>query len=379
MKRLLLAGLIAIIVSREAHAQGPGNEPATLKTWMDQAPVVSNPVTNPTAGAFSPGLPANGAVAPLPEFQAKPDPNQDLFVTPAQGPWLICVNCYSGPESPGVAREMVMELRNRYKLQAYVFSKGEEERRAEFERVKKIVEEYRKLCMEKNLSPDNHMRVKTRHIENEYAVLVGGYPDADAAGRDLKRIRALPKPSDKVCPIGLVPEIGKADGNPSPKEKEPKKTNSFTVNPFQTAFVVHNPAIKQERPAEWDKMDIAVLKKLNSAEDFSLLKCKKPYTLIVKQFLLPAETRSVSGKMFGMTNPFAHKSDTDVPAQNARTLAELLHKTTHLDAYVLHTKYASMVTVGAFESPEDPALRSTQEMLRNQYKIPLPVAMPVPR
>jgi hypothetical protein len=99
----------------------------------------------------------------------------------------------------------------------------------------------------------------------------------------------------------------------------------------------------------------------------------------VKQFLLPTETRSTSGSIFGKMNPFAHKSDIDVPGQNAHNMAELLHKTTRLDAYVLHTKYASMVTVGGFESLDDPALRATQEMLKNQYKIPMPVPMPVPR
>jgi len=35
--------------------------------------------------------------------------------------------------------------------------------------------------------------------------------------------------------------------------------------------------------------------------------------------------------------------------------------------------------VGAFDSLEDPALRATQEMLKNQFKIPTPVPMPVPK
>src|SRR5262249_22977442 len=158
---------------------GPDNQPATLRTWMDQNPA---PV-NSTAGAFSPGLPAfAGGLPQLPDFQPKPDPNRDLFVTPAQGPWHICVTCYSGAQSPQLAREMVVELRERYKLPAFVFSKGDEARREEFERVKKIIEEHHRFCLEKNIPLDPHWKVKTRRIEDEYAILVGSYKDADAAG-----------------------------------------------------------------------------------------------------------------------------------------------------------------------------------------------------
>ncbi len=292
---------------------------------------------------------------------------------------MICVYCYIGQESAQVSREMVMELRERWKLPAYVFSKADEERRQEFERVKKIHEDYRRLCQEKNLPMDPNMHVRTRHIENEYAVLVGNFKDADTARKARDDIRKLPMPKVKLWQPEYVPEIPPPGSAKSAKVEEKKKiAEPANGNPFQGAFVVHNPTIKQERPADWDKQGMAGLKNLNAAENYSLLNCKKPYTLVVKQFLLPAETRSASGTIFGKMNPFVHKSDIDVPGQNAHNMAELLHKTTHLDAFVLHTKFASMVTVGAFDSLDDPSLRATQEMLRNQYKIPLPVPMAVP-
>src|SRR6516225_2740717 len=84
MKRLLLATAVlamlvpaGMIIVNQAQAQvGPDNQPATLRTWMDQNPA---PV-NSTPGAFSPGLPAfAGGLPQLPDFQPKPDPNQDLF------------------------------------------------------------------------------------------------------------------------------------------------------------------------------------------------------------------------------------------------------------------------------------------------------------
>src|SRR5438270_381691 len=56
------------------------------------------------------------------------------------------------------------------------------------------------------------------------------------------------------------------------------------INPFRAAFVVHNPAVPTERPAEANKLDIASLRKLNSEESYSLLSCKKPLTLVVAQY-----------------------------------------------------------------------------------------------
>jgi hypothetical protein len=403
MAALAMTVLAGVIFVHQGRAQvGPGDQPTVLRTWMDQPATTtstggafspgaaSGPATsNSTAGAFSPGLPAvNPTMPQIPSYQAKADPNQDLFVSKEQGPWLICVTCYSGPQAPTSAREMVTELCDRYKLPAYVFSKRDEERRVEFERVKKIVEDYHKYCVENHLSPDPHFRVRTKQIEYEYAILVGNYPDADVAHRALDTIRNLKPPENKkLCAVALVPELNNPDGKPattpkSPNPNEKKKPPEPTyLSPFKGAFVVHNPAIKQERPADWDKLDMAVLKRLNRGENFTLLNCpkNKNYTLVVRQFSLPAETRSSTGNIFGKINPFAHQSDIDVQAHNAHNLAELIHKTTHLDAFVLHTKYSSMVTVGAFDSLEDPALRATQEMLKNQYKIPMPVPMAVPK
>jgi hypothetical protein len=367
---ICLAGLIVINPGlaqvNPSNQVGPGNQGATMRLpWENSAPT-NNPSS--TVSAFSPGMPVvPSAVQPLPNYQPKPDPNQDLFVTTAQGPWMICVTCYSGPESPQVAREMIVELRAHYHLSAYVFSKNDEERRQEFARVKKVVEDYHRFCLEKGYPLDPHMRVKTRQIQLEYAILVGNYKDADAAHRDLDKIRKLPPPQNKnLCPVALYTEVDKK-----------KMERSKTLSPFSNVFVVHNPAIKQERPADWGKPDMAVLQKLNRGENYTLLNCKKKYTLLVKQFLVPAETKSASGSVFGKFT-LIKTPHIDTQAINAHNMAELLHKTTHLDAYVLHTEFMSMVTVGAFDSPDDPALRATQQTLANQYKIPMPVPMPVP-
>ena len=35
----------------------------------------------------------------------------------------------------------------------------------------------------------------------------------------------------------------------------------------------------------------------------------------------------------------------------------------NLEAFVLHTRYASIVTIGQFDSPDDPALQATRRLL----------------
>jgi hypothetical protein len=56
-----------------------------------------------------------------------------------------------------------------------------------------------------------------------------------------------------------------------------------------------------------------------------------------------------------------------------------MRKSFQLDAYVLHTRHSSIVTVGGFDSLSDPRMRSTQEMLVNRLKVPSALPMAVPR
>src|SRR5262249_13524707 len=124
-----------------------------------------------------------------------PDPNQDILVTPAQGPWMICIASYTGPESPQLARLLATELRGAYKLSAFVWNHGSEERRKEDERVKQLLEQQRKFYTEMGVAPETKIRVKRMHIDEQCAVLVGGYKDVETARRTLDLIKKM-KPLD---------------------------------------------------------------------------------------------------------------------------------------------------------------------------------------
>src|SRR5205823_2822518 len=101
--------------------------------------------------------------------------------------------------------DFAAELRSHYKMPAYVFTYGIEERRQEYERVKQILDEQRKFVQSKNIEVMYAPRSKDRmqpaapirsndlpvsyamnllhvkHIQLQCAVLVGAYSSEDAA------------------------------------------------------------------------------------------------------------------------------------------------------------------------------------------------------
>src|SRR5205823_3313153 len=127
------------------------------------------------------------------------------------------------------------------------------------------------------LSPDVPLPApKTYRIEDQYAVLVGGYKDEDAAYKAVQQIRKLPPPSEK-----LMDQTAK--GVISGDEVRPASEKAVYINPFRSAFPVRNPSIPAEKPATNDKPDER-LKKYNAGESYSLLKNPKPWTLAIKKY-----------------------------------------------------------------------------------------------
>lgn len=198
-----------------------------------------------------------------------------------------------------------------------------------------------------------YMVPKVRY-EEQYAVLIGGWPTMDAARKELDAIRRWQPPKDAtLMDQAYVVRPGSGAG---------EKT---FVNPFQAAFVTRNPVAPKVLDAE-GRADPLVLR-MNEAEELSVLKIQKPWTIVVKSFFVPIQeirdkdaSRSIFSKLFNA------KQDTlSATAQQARALAQVLRQTQPrpLEAYVLHTLNGSLVCVGQFDAPDDPALLETQRHL----------------
>ena len=272
---------------------------------------------------------------------------------------MILVASFVGETSRGQAEELAMEIRGRYNLPAYVFNHSAEERRAEQQRVARLkdgMEE--KAGTGRPAAGYDELNVKTVHIKDEYAVLVGGYKDDAIARKELEKIRKLEAVVEKFATTRYVPD---------PKTG---KVSEQAVNPFQSAFVCHNPTVPVEKPKDDDNLPLR-LKKYNAHESYSLLKCPKPYTLVVRAYKNAAtlQSQSTSGSIMGMT-----RKPTNLLSANeheAHKVAEVLrNKQLGFEAYVLHTEFNSYVTIGGFDSPDDPRLVQTMQYFLKELNRP---------
>jgi hypothetical protein len=353
---------------------GPGDKGATLKTpWQDTGTAPVGPpsyiqgLLNQT-GATSAGMTTSSSHASLLPYD-NTGINNDILVTPQLGPWMILVISYAGPEGPVWARDMVRLLREQYKMPAYVFNYGAEEKRKEYERIKVIIDKQKQALKDNNLPLDTPIRVKHLRIDEHCGVLIGGYPTQEAALKvreQWKDTKRFPPPD----PTKVKLEMQFYEREDEPKDPAVNKKEVAWVNPFFRAQAVRNPVIKVDRPADWDKLDVATLKRMNVEEEFSLLKCKHNYTLAIKQFSLPTSmAQRNEGPTAGFWDPFGvgkkAKDHVDPAADGAHDLVENLRKA-KLEAFILHTKYYSLVTVGGYDSLEDPHLRSMQRILDTQ-------------
>ena len=246
-------------------------------------------------------LPANRADAQQNSMSWKGPwtPEHPYNIKPDTGPWAICVISYTGKTAFAFAQDMVSELRSSgkdgYKLPGYFYNRSEVERQEEIKRE----EEFRQRRLEtmKQFDPSAvedkiHIK-KPLHIEDQFAVLIGGYKDMDSARRSLDEIRKLKSPSEK-----LLHKIWGTD-----KDGQAK---NMPVNPFLTAFVCPNPSIPKEKnqqpqvSQEEFETSYRQLQELNAAESFNLLKCHGKWTLVVKVYQSPTviQTTHNEGGLF---------------------------------------------------------------------------------
>lgn len=312
-------------------------------------------------------------------------------VTPQVGEWLILVQSYTGEGSEKLAEDLATSLRTEYKpaLPAYVFNRAEEERQKERERIRAIKQHREQLAQREGMPKDTKWEpIRTHKIEDSYAVMIGGWKDMETARKALEHIRKLKAPAQKFMHQGryLAPP---ADGSKARDEVY------GGLNPFLTAFVVHNPMLPT--PVDPEKGKLQNLKEFNADESFSLLKCRKPWTLMVKTYTgavrLASATDTKNSFVDKLTGTAKPGQILNASASQAHQLAEVLKQlrddkkqmVVNTDVYVLHTETASYVCVGGFDRPDDPSLVQYQKRLANLNLGGLdvlnakPMPMPVPK
>lgn len=423
MKRWLLLLPILVAVVAVGRAQfptpqpgdlGPGEGGATLKLpGADPSPPQGKIPTAPAGGPpapwngatpFTPLSPTPGSVRVALPPSNQVDINKDIEITEKQAPWVIYAMSYSGPEAPKLAREFAMEMRNnpRLKLNAYVYNYGAKEKLREYQRVEELrktqLEALQKAGVKGEVMP---LRVRTMKIDEQTAVLIdGGYRTREEALAALQQLRKLT--TDKTFSEEFVKRV-KLDLKVAILEEADKKAKAgvrigeaevVVVNPFTRAFPARNPAYPQEQTAQIDEKDVKLMRKLNEDEPFSLFKSKKPMTLVIKQY----NTQQVMTKNKKEDDTFLARFRQgltlkngewqDDAAVNAHNLCDAFRKSGLAETYVLHAKYCSFVTVGGYESLEDPRLIQMQNFLESRFQheayrpfelMPRPAPMAVPQ
>ncbi|MFM8274216.1 MAG: hypothetical protein ACKODX_18060 [Gemmata sp.] len=409
MRKKALFGVgLALVVGGTGLGQqlGPGAAPAVpLAPRAQVLPSGLSPAA-PTAPA-QPVAPAGGYVPPTsglqPAVGAAPGPAAQpaavalLSVAefrtalPADHPWVlkgehglyfIMVKSYVRPakgqrgaeDDKGLsARELAeglaAEIRDTYRVQAFLFEYVSEERKAE---MRQIAEARQKAQAYKSqldalrqksqlqgmefLEPDNKLHVMTHNHRDQIGVLVGGFQTAVAAKLALEKLKTWPTPKNEIlCDKGVFVQPG-ADGKP--------EAARGSINPYKTAFVVPNPASAKAAP-QARGLDPFIVK-LNDDRQYNLLKTTKGWTLQVKTFSSPVEIVNKDSDTSLMRKVGLGKG-ADVlaaGAEQAESMAKVLRSMkTPFESYVLHTRNSSIVTVGQFDGPDDPSLVATRKLL----------------
>lgn len=277
-------------------------------------------------------------------------------LTKRNGPWLILVASFNKPpedrRTDGMtpeqaAEQLVYELRLKG-IPAYTFRQDDVEekvttvnRRTQQEREGKVLNWHGGIC-----------------------VLAGNYPSSGdkVAQKTLKYIKKFrPQFLQEVTAQGVV-------GAPDDIISRAKSGGIFRTTkehpgPLSGAFLTTNPLLTPEDLAL--RMHDPLILKLNSGSEYSLLQNHGKYTVVVATFQgryvaqLANETRKKELEL--------NKSLLGEAADRAWELCTALRRAKSLgypeefEAYVYHDHYSSIVTVGAFDTRDDPRITEIQK------------------
>lgn len=296
-----------------------------------------------------------GRLAPVDRVAA--DPSADYSLAERHGPWLIMAATFSGEGAEQQARELVMELRTTYNLNAYVHD-------MQFD----LTDETVGLGVDKYGAPLK-MKYRKGNAVHEWAVLVGDFPSIDdpEAQRLLDQIKSL-KPKALSTDGGRQTRQNLAAERSMQARLVERLRQSGSAGPMRTAFVTRNPKLPQEYfvPKGVDKF----VEKINRGVPHSLLDCPGRYTIKIATFEGKAQLQGAASAM--STQAQRRKADAVDPlveaAENALLLCEEMRRL-GWEAYQFHDRYQSIVTVGSFDEVAQRGLDGSQTATREVMEI----------
>lgn len=270
-------------------------------------------------------------------------------LTKRHGPWMIMVASLrdipesrrsKGLSAQDAADELVYELRRRG-IPAYTFSQ------------ESVIQRFNTL--------DRLGREERRSYAAQRAmisVIAGNYSDSEdkVAQKTLKYLK------------NFHPEVLTENGVYKKTPGQP--------GPLSGAFLTINPLLSPQEVSQ-RKQD-PLIAKLNSGIEYSLLKSKGKYSLVVASFYGHSVTKTATSRFQNASSNLKVSNSLDQAAENAWALAKALRNAKsygfpagtprNIEAYVLHEKYRSIVTVGSFDSPDDPRIAEYAKLFGSKMK-----------
>ncbi|MDO5113996.1 MAG: hypothetical protein Q4E67_06435 [Planctomycetia bacterium] len=259
-------------------------------------------------------------------------------LTPQQGPWLVMAKVFADEnvsEARRQAIELAKELREEYRMSAYIYEKVNPEGEMMEGRPYWVVDED-----DPTVQPvtSNKYRYLNPTSHAEFAVLVGDFPalEDSRATKMLEKVRHL-QPKCLKSNAETHPLLGMA--------------GTQTPLPLSRAFVVANPLLPKEYFVS-SGLDPVVLAANKDIKKHSLLDCPGTYSVqvAVLKGITTLDQQKIAEIKRNEDRSFSVKGQTLADADaKAVILCEELRKRGY-EAYVFRDHYASIVTIGSFDT-----------------------------
>ena len=304
-------------------------------------PSVARASSSSTADADKkPLLPYNAEVPAPSDAPEKPvvplptGPIEPYMLTKQNGPFMVLAFDFRGPDAPRQALALVLELRGEYHLPAYILMPKKFPGRSNVRGVSPTASQFAQR--------DDVGMPEMLRVIDEAAVLVGDMKTTKDAFDLMQKVK-------KIHPVSV-------DGIPSPypwRKKQGLSRATTTTNPFV--------------PAEdlFPRVPDVMVGQMNGGPH-NIRFCPGRYTLQVANFT--GRTSLDPDKDPRFQGLLAAKSPLETAHDDAERLAEALSKDSEIrktgcQPYVYHDRYSSRVTIGAFNSPGDPAAQKLHDRL----------------
>ena len=275
----------------------------------------------------------------MPRKRVAADPNADYTLADVNGPWLVLAASFTGETGEQQARELVLEMRQRYNLPAYYYGmtfdlNGEDAGRG--------INQY---------GGSIKRRLQRGNEVVQHAVLVGEFPAIDdvEAQELLDQIKIM-QPKTLAVDASETSQTLAGVRQFYNRAKQQMGQN-VPAGPMSHAFMTRNPLLPREYFVP-NRVDPAVAK-WNAGVEHSLLDCPGQYSIRVATFRGRIALDGAKGapELSERTRRPTANDPLIEGAQKAHDLVVALREK-GWEAYEMHDRNESYVTVGAFNDAQ---------------------------